>query len=307
MRPPPLLSASLLLMALGLPGSGQEPPVDVERPEPGQDLSAAAQVHVIAVYRGATPTAALEREAQGEVRVRVAASPEPIALVLTAFASTRWTLSCADGARVEAIFVAGRTLQTVEGAPPGASIVKLATPWAMDPLPPGDHASGADAHRRSLERLARLHEELERLLRRPPTTFQSCYEGGSFLVQHAGTPFPAQARVRALAGGRRHDRVVIDVAAAPEPWILVLTAYQAVHWELRLAEGAQVAGVLLGGYRGQEVSGLPASGVTVLQRSFFVSRLGGAAEAHLREQVRAIVGQEPATIDQVQGDSARVE
>lgn len=320
----PLGRSALLALALCAQTLGQErAPEDddrpiLERPDPERlVLSPDTRLHVVSAYKGWRAGAAGE---PGEVSVHVSAGPTPAVVVLTAFQSVRWTVTADPEARLEGIVLSGRGPQALRAAPEGAPVVEVAGLFVGAPMTPPERASATMRERqerdaRELEaKKAALFERLATDLGRPVGTFQACYAARSFVVKHRGGPLPARAEVRALstysassASSGQDGRVVVEVAASPVPWVLVLAAYETVHWELRLEEGARVAGVILGGYHSQEVSGLPAQDVTVLQRSFFLTALGGAQEAHLREQVRLTVGQEPARVDLVEGSRARVE
>lgn len=56
--------------------------------------------------------------------------------------------------------------------------------------------------------------------------------------------------------GNQYGTVTVTVAAATRPVILVLSAYEPVHWIIQAEPGADVAAVLVGGYYPQEVTGI---------------------------------------------------
>ena len=58
--------------------------------------------------------------------------------------------------------------------------------------------------------------------------------------------------------GQSQEKVVkIDVSDATRPMVLALSAYNKVHWQVKVAPGVDIRKVILGGYHAQRVSGLP--------------------------------------------------
>src|SRR5581483_1127191 len=60
--------------------------------------------------------------------------------------------------------------------------------------------------------------------------------------------------------------VVVEVRRTDKPVVLVLTSYFSVLWRVKVAEGARLRAVILGGWFEQELEGVPA-GVPVVYRA----------------------------------------
>lgn len=66
-----------------------------------------------------------------------------------------------------------------------------------------------------------------------------------------------------LDGGRRGGVVEVRVGKTAKPLLLVLSAYEPVHWALQVQAGADLRGVIASGYHAPTVSGIGASGLLV--------------------------------------------
>lgn len=94
-------------------------------------VPADAQVHVIGVYEGRSPTAARNRQAPGQVRVLARPSNRPVVLVLASYESVNWTV-INTGARISAILLSGYEPSTVVGHG-SAPILRIGSAYAYSP------------------------------------------------------------------------------------------------------------------------------------------------------------------------------
>jgi hypothetical protein len=116
------------------------------------------------------------------------------------------------------------------------------------------------------------------------------------------TTQPQQRRRRRekLAG---RGTAVVEVQATGRPIVLVISAYEPVKWEVRVAKDADLRKVVVGGYYDQEVTGL-AEGTTVEMHthqggsaSFFYT-YGQSSDGHREAlpKLRTLTGLEPSTV-----------
>ena len=98
---------------------------------------------------------------------------------------------------------------------------------------------------------------------------------------------------------RKFGSAVVEVQATPRPIVLALCAYEPVRWDLKLAEGALVEKVILGGYGEQQLAA-PPKGVAVETHtykprqggSYFFTYPGGESPtaAQAAETLRVLTG-----------------
>jgi RNA polymerase sigma factor (sigma-70 family) len=232
------------------------------------------------------------------VDVEVRPIAKPVVLVLTSFLTVDWHLRLAPGVRIRQIILGGAYEQTIEGVPAGVPVIcrfpknltDSSTPgfWAYDPKTP--------EYRETVRKL-------NAMTGLPVASFQCELEGtflvvdgvrGSRLAQKglppAAVPLlemkPDQIRA-AAAGGELHvlafndtrdpsTPVDVEVRKTDRPAVLALTSFHmrgSAIWKVKLAEGARVKLVILGGF-GSEVEGLP-PGVPVADHRRFPTVLLG--------------------------------
>jgi predicted esterase len=238
------------------------------------------------------------------VEVEVRSTAKPIVLVLTSSAEAVWNVKPAKGARIKAVLVGGDSPQEVEGIPadvpvqyfcPDASFFFGRKGSRRDR--PSFHASQWNTfdYRRMVEKL----NDLTGLL---VSSFQGKREGTAFVVDGIrGRDFaqkerkprpippkePAPEKLRAAsAGADLHvvsaygaaagNGAPVDVEVRPttRPIVLVLTSYGSVLWNVKLASGAKVKAVIVGGWFEQEFAGIPA-GIPIVYRAYYPFRNQG--------------------------------
>ncbi len=269
-----------------------------QQPAPRDLLAASAnaELHVVGVYHQ-------DLQSRGRpLEVEVRPTAKPVVLVLTSYSSVVWNIKCVPGARLSAVIVGGYYVQAVDGLPPGvqahyfcpddssffgakADQPKRQTFYAFKP--------NTLEYRRTVETLNGLTGLLV-------STFQGEYTGRSFVIdgthgrdlaQKERKPrptFPKEATPEELlkaasdadvhvvgmysAGpGENGAPVVVEVRPTNRPIVLALSSYGSVFWNLKIAEGAQVKAVILGGYYEQEIEGIPA-GTLFAHRAYFPTR-----------------------------------
>ncbi|HEY1379795.1 MAG TPA: hypothetical protein VGF55_23535, partial [Gemmataceae bacterium] len=239
-----------------------------------QDLLAAcagAELHGVGMYE--------PRDGNGApVVVEVRRTDKPVVLVLTSYFSVLWKVKVAEGAKLRAVVVGGWFEQELEGVPVGVPVVyKVGQPGRKD-----DHfyAYAADTfgYRRMVDRL----NDLTGLL---VSTFQLEHTGAAFVIdgvrgrelaQTARKPRrvppkePTPEQLKAASAGTdlhvvglyqpgdRGSTVDVEVRPAEKPIVLALTAYMEVRWNVKIAPGARVKAVILGGWFEQDLEGVPA-------------------------------------------------
>ncbi len=136
-RPTSLPSCEQLAQSVGGPGRHADfsPSLAIEKnctggygssnyanPESALLASAAEEVHVVSVYKGAG-NPGFRDQRQGMVTVNVAPRPKPVVLVLGAYESTLWRLHLEPGAQLARVIFQGDGLQLLEGAPDGTEVI----------------------------------------------------------------------------------------------------------------------------------------------------------------------------------------
>jgi hypothetical protein len=114
-------------------------------------------------------------------------------------------------------------------------------------------------------------------------------------------PLPeAKARLH-LISGYSAGSVTVEVTAQPEPVILALGSYEPASWTIRMAQGAKLERVILGGYHRQTLAEVPA-GVAVENYShddgsvgFYVSSRNDESYAPALHRLRELTGLTPTT------------
>jgi predicted esterase len=251
-------------------------------PEPTpQELRAAAagaELHVVGIYQPGGGTT---------VDVEVRPTDKPVVLVLTSYFSVLWNVKIADGARVKAVILGGWFEQELEGLPKTIPVVyRAANPSRREDY---FYAYKPDTigYRRMVDRL----NDLTGLL---ISAAQLEYRGSSFVVDGIRgrdlaqkerkprwtiPPEPSPQELRAACVGAElhavglyqpresHGALVkVEVKPIAKPVVLALTSYMEVIWKVRIAEGARLRAVVVGGWFEQEVEGVPA-GVPIVYRA----------------------------------------
>jgi predicted esterase len=256
-----------------------------KEPTPQELLAtcAGAELHGVGVYQ--------PRDGNGApVDVEVRRTDKPIVLVLTSYFSVLWNVKIADGARVKAVILGGWFEQELEGIPAGVPIVYQAS----NPSGRRDYFWGYKADSFEYRRMVDRLNDLTGLL---VSTYQGEYEGSSFVIDGARgrdsaqkerkprwtiPKEPSPQELRAVTAGAElqvvglyqpGDGTTVDVDVRPtdKPIVLVLESYMEVRWNVKLAAGARVKAVIVGGWFEQEIAGLPKN-IPVVYRAANPSR-----------------------------------
>jgi RNA polymerase sigma factor (sigma-70 family) len=252
-----------------------------KEPAPQELLKACAgaDLHVIGVYQPKAGNGA-------PVDVEVRPADRPTVLALTSYFSVLWNVKIAAGARVKAVILGGWFEQELEGVPADIPVVYR----AANPSGRRDHFWSYSAktfeHRRMVEKL----NDLTGLL---VASYQGEYQASAFVIDGARgrelaqkerkprwtipkPPTPAELRA-AYAGADLHfvgvyrpdDRCAVDVEVrrTDRPVVLALCSWCSVLWRVKVADGARLKAVLVGGGREQEMEGVP-TGIPVAYRTY---------------------------------------
>jgi beta-lactamase regulating signal transducer with metallopeptidase domain/predicted esterase len=257
---------------------------------------AEAEMHVIGVY-GAKH--GIGRD-QGRVDVEVRPTAKPVVLVLTSYYSVDWHIKLADGARIKQAIVSGYFAQEIKGLPADVPVVNRS-------YFPDDGSRRKEgwfwAHQRNTLEYRRMVGRLNDVTGLLVCTFQGENTGTSFVVdgtrgrnfaQNERKPRPtlpnevkpeellaasADADLHVVGiywtgPGNNGTPVDVEVRPTSKPIVLALASYGSVLWNLKIAKGARVKAVIIGGYSEQEFEGIPA-GIPVVYRTYFPSRNEG--------------------------------
>jgi RNA polymerase sigma factor (sigma-70 family) len=224
------------------------------------------------------------------VDVEVRRTDKPVVLVLTSYHSVLWNVKIADGARVKAVILGGWFEQELEGVPAGVPIVYRAS----NPSGRQDYFWGYKVDTFEYRRMVDRLNDLTGLL---VATYQGEYQGSSFVIDGTrGREFAQKERkprwtippeptrkelLAASAGAELHvvgiyqpgggTTVDVEVRPTDKPIVLALASYMEVRWNVKIAAGARVKAVIVGGWFEQELEGLPKN-IPVVYRAANPSR-----------------------------------
>jgi beta-lactamase regulating signal transducer with metallopeptidase domain/predicted esterase len=267
-----------------------------------QDLlatSANAELHVAGIYFP-------DMHNPGQpVEVDVQSTTRPVVLVLTSYSEAVWHFKSAPGTRIKAVIIGSPSPQEVDGVPANVPVYRCcpdATSHFFDRKGPESDKQTFFAYQSNTLEYRRMVERLNDLTGLLVTTFQGAYSGTSFVIDGSrGRNFAqterkpprtvpkelkpeellaasAQADLHLVgiydSGAGNGAPVDIDVRPASKPIVLALASYGSVLWNVKIAEGARVQAVIVGGYYDQEIAGIP-SNIPVVYRAFFPSRKEG--------------------------------
>jgi RNA polymerase sigma factor (sigma-70 family) len=262
--------------------------------------AAGAELHVVAISK--------PREPGEPVDVEVRKTAKPVVLALTSgphqSGSTTWKVKLAEGARLKLV-VLGGCASEIEGLPADVPVVDRRRfyshfqdfDWRRDSgllFPPGNYRSSVylvSDHRADTFLYRRMVESLTSLTVLPITSFQGKEIGISFVIDgvkgrefeqtkinSAHATLKPQELLTAAKGCELHivgvgspkddQPVNVEVRSTAKPVVLVLTSRVSVLWKLQLAEGARLKAVILGGWREQDIEGVPA-GIPVIHRTYY--------------------------------------
>jgi predicted esterase len=250
--------------------------------------SAGADLHVVGAYDA--------RDGNGApVDVEVQPSDKPIVLALASYGSVLWNVKIARGAQVKAVIIGGYFEQEIEGIPANVPVVYRT-------YFPSQNRDFFYAYQWNTLEYRRMVERLNDLTGLLVSTFQSENSGASFVVdgtrgrtyaQKERKPRPSLPRdvkpEQLLAASADADLHVVgiyrsgagngtpvDVEVRPtnKPVVLSLASYGSVLWNVKIAKGARVKAVIIGGYYEQEIEGVP-NNIPVAYRAFFPNRNEG--------------------------------
>jgi RNA polymerase sigma factor (sigma-70 family) len=268
-----------------------------KQPTPQELLAASAnaELHVVGIY---SP----DMNNPGKpVDVEVRSTAKPVLLVLTSYMQAVWNVKRADGARIKAVIVGSPMPQEVEGIPAGVPVSYFCpdgSSYYFDRRRPQQDKESFFAYQWNTFESRRMVEKLNDVTGLLVSTFQGEYSGTSFVVDGARgrncaqkerkrrpalprEPTPqellaasadADLHVVSIYGTDAGNGAPVDVEVRPttKPIVLALASYQSVLWNVKLAPGARVKAVLIGGYFEQEFEGIPAT-IPIVYRAYFPS------------------------------------
>jgi hypothetical protein len=143
-----------------------------------------------------------------------------------------------------------------------------------------------DAQEAANQRKLDEAQRMEALQNGAPAVMPGSYGryGGSSSLAPAGAPAPfaelakdakieavgvyqpprASGRPGELRGAKEAGTIVVRVRPSSKPVVLVLSSYEAVHWDLKLEPGARLAAVLVSSYKQPRVTGNGAARVMMM-------------------------------------------
>jgi hypothetical protein len=104
--------------------------------------------------------------------------------------------------------------------------------------------------------------------------------------------------MRVPSGPRAREPVNVLIRSTSRPVVLVLSAHQAVHWAISIADGAVLTAVLLSGYGESTVSGAGGALVTSIG-GFYAFKRGSPEFKHLESEVLRCTGRHIDTFQSV--------
>jgi RNA polymerase sigma factor (sigma-70 family) len=279
------------------------PPAAAPRPMTAKEIreaAAGAELHVLAIAK--------PREPGEPVNVEVRKTAKPVVLTLTSgphhTGTATWRVKIGEGAQLKLVIFGGSASE-IEGLPAVVPVVDRRRfrshfadfDWRRDKgllFPPGNYRSSLyliSDHRPDTFFYRRMVEYLNSLTGLPLASFQGQEVGTSFVVDEvkgrefaetvihsAHASLKPQELLMAARGCELHivgidwpkdDMPVnVEVRSTTKPAVLVLTARMSALWKLKLAEGARLKAVILGGQHEQDVEGVPA-GIPVIHRTYY--------------------------------------
>jgi predicted esterase len=238
------------------------------------------------------------------VGVEVRSTAKPVVLVLTGVRDAVWNIKQAEGARIKLVLVGSDSPQEVEGVPtdvpvqyfcPDASFFFGRRGTRQDePLIRASQWNTFE-YRRMVERL----NDMTGLL---VSSFQEKREGTTFVVdgihgrnfaQKERKPRPIPPKepaprdiLAASAGAELHvvgisgsglangSPVDVEVRSTTKPVVVALASYHSILWNVKIAPGARVKAIIIGGWYEQEFDGIPAN-VPIVYRAYYPLRKQG--------------------------------
>jgi RNA polymerase sigma factor (sigma-70 family) len=266
-----------------------------KEPTPQELLAACADadLHVVSIYGTNAGNGA-------PVDVEVRPTAKPIVLALASYESALWIVKMAPGARVKAVIIGGYFEQEFEGIPPTIPIVYRA-------YFPSHKQDYFYAYQWNTSESRRMVEKLNDMTGLLVSTFQGAHSGTSFVVdgtrgsnfaQKERKPRPtlpkeptpnellaasADAGLHVVSiyqpGAGNGSPVDVEVRPTTKPIVLALASYESALWIVKMAPGARVKAVIIGGYFEQEFEGIPAT-IPVVYRAYFPSHKQGYFYGH---------------------------
>jgi hypothetical protein len=280
-------------------------------PEQLKAAAASADLHVVGLYQPSGHGSTVD--------VEVRPADKPIVLALTAYMEVRWNVKIAPGARVKAVILGGWFEQDLEGVPAGIPVVyRAGSGTGRKDYFYAYHANSIE-HRRMVDRL----NDLTGLM---VSTAQLEYQASSVVVdgarggelaQNERKPLPRlppeatpqQLRAAAAGAGLHHvgisepgggngAPVEVEVRPTDKPVVLAVTAYSSTLWRVKVADGAKLQAVIIGGWHEQEIEGVPA-GVPVAYKvgqpgrnedHFYAYKANSLAYRRMAERLNELTG-----------------
>jgi RNA polymerase sigma factor (sigma-70 family) len=268
-------------------------------PQELRAASANAELHVVGIY---TP----DMHNPGKpVDVEVQSTAKPVLLVLTSYMEAIWNVKRAEGARIKAVIVGSPMPQEIEGLPTDVPVCYFCPDgpsFYFDRRGSQQDKESFFAYQGNTFEYRRTVAKLNDLTGLLVSTFQGEYSGTSFVVDGARgrnfaqkerkprQPLPkeptpqellaasadADLHVVSIYGTDAGNGAPVDVEVRPtaKPIVLALASYQSVLWNVKIAPGARVKAVIIGGYFEQEFEGIPAH-IPIVYRAYFPSQKQG--------------------------------
>jgi RNA polymerase sigma factor (sigma-70 family) len=245
------------------------------------------------------------------VDVEVRPTAKPVVLVLTSGMDALWNVKRAQGARIKAVLVGGSMPQEVDGVPADVPVQYFCpdASFFFGGIGSQRRKESFEAYRWKTFEYRRMVERLNDLTGLLVSTFQGEDTGTSFIVDgKRGRNFaqkerkprptlpkepaprelvaasadaelhvvslymPGQSNNGEIAGqGDNGDVVDVEVWPTDKPIVLALVSYFTVLWNVKIAPGARVKAVIIGGYFEQEFEGIPAN-IPLVCRTYFPSQ-----------------------------------
>jgi beta-lactamase regulating signal transducer with metallopeptidase domain/predicted esterase len=262
--------------------------------------SADADLHVVGMYQPGG------RNRVAAVDVEVRATPRPVVLVLTSNYSAIWNVKLDPQARIKAVILGSPSPQEVDGLSSAVPVHYFCPEPSANSFEDKGSSRGDRAfyaYQWNTVEYRRMLEKLNDVTGRLVASFQGEYMPTSFLVEgRRGGNFAQKERqtrperpkdvtpVALLAASSGADLQVVsiygpgpglngrpvDVEVRPtaKPVVLALASYFPVLWNVKIATGATVKAVIVGGYSEQEIQGVP-PGIPFAYRTYYPSRNEG--------------------------------
>ena len=265
-----------------------------KEPTPQELLKASsgAHLHIVGIH---SPRA---MQSSKPVEVDVQAADKPIVLALSSCRDAIWKLKLNPGARLQAVIVGSNSPQIIDGVTTGVPVCQICPDFkdyyfeSLGSRPP---ISGFGAYKWNTIESRRMVDRLNDMTGLLLSSAQFQFERGTLfivdgvrgaeLAQKERKPLPAfppepspRDFLAACAGANLQvvcgtgvvygEPVDVEIQETEKPVVLALASYYSALWKVRVAKGARLKAVVVGGYFEQEIEGVPKD-VPIICRSAF--------------------------------------